>query len=101
MRMGRGEDSTMSNLIVFTVDLIYVVRVINSRKLKCSGHVARMEEGMGALQILTSKATGKRTLRSPRRRWEDNVRMYLNTSNWVDSADRDYWRALVNAALNL
>ena len=40
-------------------------------------------------------------------RWEDNIRMDLeeigiNAGNWVDSAqDRDYWRALVNAALNL
>ena len=43
----------------------------------------------------------------PRRRWEDNVRMDLeeidgNAGNWVDSAqDRNYWRALVNATLNL
>ena len=43
----------------------------------------------------------------PRRRWEDNIRMDLkeigiNTRNWVDSApDRDYWRSLVNTALNL
>ena len=43
----------------------------------------------------------------PRRRWEDNIRMDLeeigiNARNWVGSAqDRDYWRALVNAALNL
>ena len=43
----------------------------------------------------------------PRRRWEDNIRMDLqeigiSTGNWVDSAqDMDYWRALVNAALNL
>ena len=51
--------------------------------------------------------TGKGPLCRPRRRWEDNIRMDLkekgiNTRNWVDSAqDRDYWRALVNAALNL
>ena len=51
--------------------------------------------------------TRKRPLGRPRRRWEDNIRMDLkeigiNTRNWVGSArDRDYWRALVNAALNL
>ena len=35
---------------------------------------------------------------------EDNIRMDLEEIgiNWVDSAqDRNYWRALVNAALNL
>ena len=43
----------------------------------------------------------------PRRRWEENIRMDLeeigiNAGNWVDSAqDRNYWRALVNAPLNL
>ena len=50
---------------------------------------------------------GKRPLGRPWRRWEDNIRMDveeidINAGNWVDSAqDRDYWRALVNAALNL
>ena len=71
------------------------------------GHVARMEESRSAFKILTGKPTGKRRLGRPRRRWEDNIRMDLeeigiNAGNWVDSAqDRDYWRALVNAALNL
>ena len=66
-----------------------------------------MEEGRNAFKILTGKPTGKRPLRRPRHRWEDNIRMDLkeigiNTRNWVDSAqDMDYWRALVNAALNL
>ena len=66
-----------------------------------------MEEGRSAFKILTGKHTGKRPLGRPRRRWEDNVRMDLeeirsNAGNWVDSAqDRNYWRALVNAALNL
>ena len=42
-----------------------------------------------------------------RRRLEDNIRLDLeeiafNAGNWVDSArDRNYWRALVNAAFNL
>ena len=66
-----------------------------------------MEEGRSALKILTGKPTGKRPLRRPRRRWEDNVRMDvkelgINTRNWVDSAqDSNYCRVLVNAALNL
>ena len=54
------------------------------------------------IKVLTGKPTGNR----PRRRWEHNIRMDLeeigiNAGNWVDSAqDRNYWRALVNAALN-
>ena len=66
-----------------------------------------MEEGRSAFKLLTGKPRGKRPLGRPRRRWEDNIRMNLevignNVGNWVDSAqDRDYWRALVNAALNL
>ena len=56
--------------------------------------------------MLTGKPTGKRSLGRPRPRWEDNIRIDLeeigiNAGNWVDSAqDRDYWRALVNSALN-
>ena len=69
--------------------------------------VARMEEGRSALKVLTGKPTGKRPLGRPWRRWEDNIRKDLeergiNAGNWDDSAqDRNYWRALVNAALNL
>ena len=75
--------------------------------LRWAGHITRMVEGRSAFKISTGKPTGKRLLRRPRRRWEDSIRMDLkeigiNAGNWVDSAqDRDYWRALVNAALNL
>ena len=49
----------------------------------------------------------KETLGRPRSSCEDNIRMDpeeigINAGNWVDSGeDRDYWRALVNAALDL
>ena len=81
--------------------------MIKSRRLRWAGHVARMEEGRSAFKILTGKPTGKRPFGKPRRRWKDNVRVDLNeiginTMNWIDSAEeRDYRRALVNAALNL
>ena len=66
-----------------------------------------MEEGRSAFKILTGKPTGKRPLGRHRFRWEDNIRMDLeeigiNAGNWVDSAqDSNYWKALVNATLNL
>ena len=81
--------------------------MIKSRRLRWAGHLARMGEDRSAFKILTGKPTPKRPLGRPRRRWEDNNRMDLeeigiNAGNWVDSAqDRDYWRVLVNAALNL
>ena len=81
--------------------------MIKYRRLRWAGHVARMEEGRSALKILTGKPTVKRPLGRPRRRWEDNIRMDLeeigiNAANWVDSTeDRNYWRALVNKALEL
>ena len=84
-----------------------IVRVIKFRRLRWNGHVARMEEGRSAFKILTGRPTGKRPLGRPRRRWEDNIRtdfeeIGISAGNWVDSTqDRDYWRALVNAALNL
>ena len=65
------------------------------------------DEGRSAFKILTGKPTEKRPLGRPRHGWEDHIRMDLeeigvNAGNWVDSAqDRDYWRTLVNAALNL
>ena len=70
-------------------------------------YVERMVEGVSAFLILTAKCTGKRPLGRPRHRWVDNIRMDLreiaiNTRNWIYSAqDRDYWRALVNMALDL
>ena len=84
-----------------------IVRVIKSIRLRWTGYVARMEEGKSAFKILTGKPTGKRPLRRPSRTWEDNVRMDLkeigiDRKNWVVYAqDGDYWRALVNVALNL
>ena len=71
------------------------------------GHVARMEEGRSAFKTLTGKPTGKIPLGRPTLRWGDNIRMDLeeigiNAGNWVESAqDRDYWRALLNEALNV
>ena len=44
-----------------------------------AGHVGRTEEGRSAFKILTGTPTGKRLLGRPRHRWEDNIRMDLET----------------------
>ena len=43
-----------------------ITRVIKSRRLRLSGHVARMEEGRTTFKILIGKPTGKRPLGRPR-----------------------------------
>jgi hypothetical protein len=62
-------------------------------------------------EIFTDKASdldeGKRPLGRPKRRWEDNIKMYLQEvgcrgMDWIELAqDRDSWWALVNAVMNL
>ena len=53
------------------------------------------------------KSEGKRPLGSPRRIWEDNIKMDLREvgyghGEWIDLAeDRDQWRAYVREVMNL
>ena len=75
--------------------------------MRWAGHVARMGEGRGVYRILVGKPGGKRPLERPRRRWQDNIKMDLQQvgcggMDWIELAqDRDRWRALVNAVMNL
>jgi hypothetical protein len=84
----------------------HIVRVIKSR-MRWAGHVARMEEERGVYRVLVGKLEGKRPLGRPGRRWDDNIRMDLQGvgcggMDWVGLAhDRDRWRAIVNAVMNL
>jgi hypothetical protein len=66
-----------------------------------------MGEGSGVYRVLVGKPEVKRPLGIPRRRWEDNINLYLQEVecegvDWIDLAqDRGRWRALVNAVMNL
>jgi hypothetical protein len=66
-----------------------------------------MGEGRGAYRILVGRPEGRRPLGRPRHRWEDNIKIDLQEvgwggMDWIDMAqDRDRWRALVNAVMNL
>jgi hypothetical protein len=60
-----------------------------------------------AYNILVGKPEGKRPLRRPRCRWEDNIKMDLREIGWegVDwihlAEDRDHCLAVVNTVMNL
>jgi hypothetical protein len=54
-----------------------IVRVVKSRRMRWTGHVARKGEERGVHRVLVGKSGGKRRLGRPRRRWEDNIRMDL------------------------
>ena len=66
-----------------------------------------MGEGRGVYRVLVGKPERKRPLGRPRCRLEDNNRMDLQEvgggcEDWMELAeDRDRWRALVSAVMNL
>ena len=84
-----------------------IVRVIKSRRMRWAGHVARMGEERVVYRVLVGKPEGKTPLGRPRRRWVDNIRMDLQEVgcgyvDWIGLAqDRDRWRTLVSAVMNL
>ena len=66
-----------------------------------------MGEGRGVYSVLVGKSGEKSILGRPRCRWEDNIKMDLQETgcqgmDWIELAqDRDRWRALLNAVMNL
>jgi hypothetical protein len=66
-----------------------------------------MGERRGVYRVLVGKPEGKKTLGRPRRRWEDIIKMDFQeveceSMEWIELAqDRDRWRALMNAVMNL
>jgi hypothetical protein len=58
-------------------------------------------------RVLVGKPEGKSPLGRPRRRWEDNIKADLQEvecggMDWIELAkDRERWRALVNAVMNI
>jgi hypothetical protein len=84
-----------------------IIGIIKSRRMRWAGHVARMGEKRNTYKLLVGKPEGKRPLGRPRRRSVDNIKMALldigwGSVDWIGLAqDRNRWRALVNAVMNL
>ena len=70
--------------------------------------MALMGDMAVAYMVLVGRPEGKCALGITRRRWKDNFKIHLQEigwvvgMNWIDLAqDRERWRALVNAVMNL
>jgi len=63
--------------------------------------------GEGVYRVFLGKPEGRRPVGRPRRRWVDNIRIDLQEvgcgyMDWIGLAqDRDRWRTLVSAVMNL
>jgi hypothetical protein len=81
-----------------------VIRMMKSRRKRWAGHVAQMVERRNAYRLLVGKPKGRRQLGRQRCRSMDNIKMDLGDRR-IDRIglvkDKDKWRALVNAVMNL
>jgi hypothetical protein len=72
-----------------------IIRMIKLRRMRRTGHVARMGEKRNASRILVGKPEGKRPLGRQTRRWVDDIKIILREigwdgMNWIDLAqDRE------------
>jgi hypothetical protein len=54
-----------------------IIGIIKSRRMRWAGHVARMGEKRKVYRLLVGKPEGRRPIGRPRRRWIDNIKMYI------------------------
>jgi len=92
--------------IEFISHFQHVVTYSARKNMPCDVQTSREREKRGVYRVLVGKPEGKRPLGRPKRRWVDNIDLYLQevgcgVVDWVCLAqDRDSWRALVNAVMN-
>jgi len=69
-----------------------IVRVVKSRRMRWTWHVARMGDDRGVKMVLVGKPEGNRPLRRPRRRWKYNIKMDVQEvgggrGDWMELAE--------------
>jgi hypothetical protein len=84
-----------------------IIRIIKSRSIRWTRHVAYMGAKRNAYRILVGKPEGKRPLGRPRDKWEDNIKTNFSDKKWSGmdwinlARDREQWRIVVKTVMNL
>jgi hypothetical protein len=84
-----------------------IVRVIESRRMRWAGHVARMGEGRGDYRVLVGRPESRGPMGRPRRRWEHNIKVDIreigiNGAIWIRLTQyKIRWWAFVKTVMNL
>ena len=90
--------------------LVFLTKYCSGDKIEkneMGGACSAYGEGRVVYRVLVGKPERKRPLGRPRPRWVDNIKIYLQEvgcegMDWIEIAqDRESWRALVNALMNL
>jgi hypothetical protein len=78
-----GPDFTLSPQIRYAINFRNIIRVINSRRKRWAGYLARMGGKRCAYRNLVERPEGRRSLGRPRRECEDNIKMDLQEVGWA------------------
>jgi hypothetical protein len=79
-----------------------IVRFIKVQRIKCLGHIQRMDQARPTRKLLYWRPLGTIPVGRPRQRWQEVVMedlIKLNVKNWKETAkDRRSWRDLAEKA---
>jgi hypothetical protein len=79
-----------------------IVRFIKAQRIKCLGHIQRMDKARPTRKLLIWKPVGTRLVGRPRQRWQEDVMedlKELKLKHWKETAkDRRIWRDLAERA---
>jgi hypothetical protein len=80
-----------------------IVTYIKINRLRCAGHVIRLEEQSPARRVLVAVVEGRKQRGRPKLRWEDGVMddaRKLGERNWRNATrNKDSWRKIPRKAL--
>jgi len=77
--------------------LTNIIRVVNSRRMRWAGLVARMGDRKGTYTVSVGKPMGRRPLGRPMPRWEDNIQTSLKEVEWGGM----YWTDLAQVRVQV